>query len=144
VDFKGGIKMNIDEMQAGREMDALIAEKVMGFTVKCILGRYQIALFNVGTGEKAPGIFKNLPYYSTNIVAAWNLLEHIKKSVKITVYEPNDTALDYVYMEWYGGQWDMVLGFTPSEDERFYGTADTLPLAICRAALKVVTEEANS
>jgi NTP pyrophosphatase (non-canonical NTP hydrolase) len=145
--------LSIDEMPAGREMDLLIdrelfKKKNLRAYHKIFTGRYidsdrkltpyqqsELDAGNYGPWEQLPA-----PHYSTDIAAAWRLLEHIKKSVKITVYEPNDTALDYVCVEWYGGQWNVVLGFTPSEDERYYGTADTLPLAICRATVEMYVE----
>jgi hypothetical protein len=121
--------MNIDEMQAGREMDALIAEKVMGFTVKCILGRYQIALFDVETGERAPGMFKNLPYYSTDIAAAWEVRKVIQLlgfdavNVHITTDNPYCQFIKPIYED---------------SIEQYIAYAETDALAICRAALKAV------
>jgi hypothetical protein len=150
--------MNIDKMPAGREMDRIIGKEVMGYTIYhydkdhpdmcyyCLMDKEfdPVAPFDgwhTGERKTEEEAWDDCPRFSEDIAAAFELLEHIKESVKITLYEPNDTALEYACMEWYGGQWNVVLGFTPSEDERFYGEAETLPLAIGRAALKAVTKE---
>ena len=53
-------------MKAGRELDALVAEKVMGFPVK--IGDI--------TGEPYHAQFGySMPNYSTDIAAAWEVLE---------------------------------------------------------------------
>lgn len=59
--------MNIDALQAGPELDALVAEKVMGFTV--IYGFMQVF-------EDATPI--DIPKYSTDIAAAWQIVEKMR------------------------------------------------------------------
>lgn len=49
---------DVDKMQAGREMDALIAEKVMGYRAADIV---------------------SVPEYSTHIAAAWQVVERMRK-----------------------------------------------------------------
>lgn len=68
--------IDIDTMQAGREMDALVAERVMGDVIikyravdGSIIGITAQTL-DQGIGEKA------VPLYSTDIAAAWPV--HIK------------------------------------------------------------------
>jgi len=121
----------IDKMGAGREMDAIIAEKVMGFEMSNLsLPAYpKIHLADGITGEIDPYYSKDCPYYSTDIADAWGVVEKLGKS-----------GFD-VNIEWKG------------ETRVYSGTSEvavikgiycvghgvgTAPLAICRAALKAV------
>lgn len=98
--------MNVDKIQAGREMDALIAEKITGFKP-----------VTMTAGIPPHFIY---PQYSTDIAAAWQVIERLKKLKPIISYDP------------YSEKWYV----------RFNGgescSADTVMLAICRAALKAV------
>lgn len=75
--------MKLDELKAGRELDALIAEKVMGW----ILGPERITRPDGGSFD-APihddWEYKgyrpySLPPYSTDIAAAWLVIEKLQK-----------------------------------------------------------------
>ena len=122
-------------MKAGRELDALVAEKVMGWH----------------QSERQPYIFHNddgYPYVldkeynlrcphskflpSTSIAAAWRVVEKFcdEKSANF----PQD-----VHVEWNGFHWFCYLNteqMIATENDAI--TADTAPLAICLAALKAV------
>lgn len=121
--------MNIDEMKAGRELDALVAEKVMGWTDARVGIRSQRRFHreelptpvDVGPDEEwSP---------STDIAAAW---EVVAKFQMVYVYR---AAKDLPNLKI--GQWEAL--FSPDAGERaLYGVADTAPLAICKAALKTV------
>ena len=60
-------------MKPGRELDALVAEKVMD---------NEIQRYVRGT---LPCLFSNLPHYSTDIKAAWEVVEKMKKQSKILI-----------------------------------------------------------
>src|SRR3990167_1498198 len=114
-------------MEPGREMDALIAEKVMG---------WEKAVNSWGNGAdigwNLPSLLPHDPErrtwsrdplpYSTDISAAWQVVEKTRVGVRP-----------------YGAGW-----IAESEDAgRMYGNsyqaiADTAPYAICLAALKAV------
>jgi hypothetical protein len=100
-------------MKAGRELDSLVAEKFMGH----------------GSGYPLPNDFKYLaevPCYSTDIAAAWEVVEHLRQAYKIV-----DVLLtkSYASCKLY-------------DDETFISVdADTASLAICLAALKTVGVE---
>lgn len=70
-------KLAMDEMKPGRELDALIAEKVMGWQ------RWESG---VGTRWKRGGwseeanSVSEVPAYSTDIAAAWEVVEHFRKN----------------------------------------------------------------
>lgn len=114
--------MKIDEMQAGREMDELIAEKVMGWkrgnTKYGEMPWYPTGKIPCGHRGRL-----GVPCYSIEIEKTWNLVEWMK-----------DWNME---LNWYGNDWEA--SFDTDEDGEYYAIAPTAPLAICRAALKAVT-----
>lgn len=108
-------------LSAGRELDALIAEKIFGLILK---DRF--------TGEEKPitsGMalrhmekWHNIPYYSTDIAAAWTVVEKIKSK---------DRAIFFELVNSVNYKWECQIGGGNAE-------ADTAPHAICLAALKAV------
>ena len=99
------VQMNIDEMAAGREMDALVAE-AMGEEV----------YYNPTTGEP------HVDYYSTYLGSAIHPVVHF--GLHIGPYQENS---------WYAAtarDWN--------DEGIILEVAATLPLAICRAALKAL------
>jgi hypothetical protein len=102
--------MNIDSMPAGRELDALVAEKVMNYTTWAF----------------------GVPRYSESIEAAWGVLEKIldlegKKETHLPVFS--------VQVSPYGCSAVLQVG---AGCVKVTSNAESAPLAICRAALKVV------
>lgn len=138
----------MDNMPAGREMDALVAEKVMGW-------KWFIGVANLGAGPKyryldepnvwnpprvewdgktemaARGLYddeSHLPCYSTAISHAWQVVEKLlADDIQLNLAHDGDTWT--VGEKYWNGEWD-----NPA-----YG--ETAPLAIARAALKAVTQE---
>lgn len=102
----------IDKLEAGSELDKLIAEKVMGWRVVDDRGSY-----HAYDGETWLGILADYFPFSTDIRAAWEVVERIG----LSVLKINDgwQARRYV------GAYDIC----SSNDV-------TAPMAICRAALK--------
>lgn len=100
-------------MNAGREMDALIAEKVMGEQISRSCTCCHGATCPRHDDPKTP-------LYSTKIADAWSVVERLAKPFKVV---------------WTGRVWVCeVFSDLPSEE------ADTAPLAICRAALEFAAE----
>jgi len=99
--------MDVNSMPAGPELDALVAEKVMGYT------------------SWAFGV----PRYSTSLEAAWEVVEKMKPVWK-------HFNLSYgPYLVVNGGLrdgWQME----PIWGSPICGYGETAPLAICRAAIK--------
>jgi hypothetical protein len=134
--------MSIDEMPAGREMDVLVAEKVMGWhlwdwekgDLDCACGKTHYAPQDIGIGyyprcaEEPEGYLS----FSTDIAAAWELVEKWKSidGQFLNIFW-NVTQAGFPNY-WTCGMWKS--GWTQQD----IGTADTAPLAICRAALKVL------
>lgn len=110
---------NIDEMQAGPELDALVAERVMGWWAT------KDECSPTGTWPYRP--ISDPELYgsfcpSRSIAAAWEVVEKLGP---------------YFSVEQYPGGRAWAAHFKTS-----YGTgayAPTAPLAICRAALKAVS-----
>jgi hypothetical protein len=118
-------------MQAGRDLDALVAEKVMG---------KDPAVFNAPVSYyEAASEGLRLPLYSTSIADAWLVVEKLRLRVV-----PNAESLT-------GMEEEMPI-YVRSNDEgkwecgwelNYYtrgheAVAETAPLAICKAALAAV------
>jgi Phage ABA sandwich domain len=107
--------MNDVDLVAGREMDVLVAEKVMG-----------IRSCTCCHGATCPT--HDCPRYSINIAAAWEVVE--KSGGKfIALRRRADNR-----------GWTVIMRKDDISDLTEEASADTAPLAICRAALKVVEE----
>ena len=112
--------MDIDTMPAGHKLDELVAQKVMG----CKLMKFSDGFSCCGC-ENHPhdhGTHEGYNYikpYSTDIAAAWEAVEKM-------IERGDRPRLAYVYP---AGTWAFESFTIPS-----YG--ETVPLAICRAALK--------
>lgn len=109
--------MNYNGMPAGREMDALVAEKVMGLEVS--RDHYGGPRHLVRTGAKWR--YDVIEAYSTKISSAWEVVE------KMIHLDP--------MIDWWGSHWDCVLRRQEGSCEEYTASAPTAPLAICRAAL---------
>lgn len=116
--FGKGSIMTVMEtnMKPGRELDALVAEKVMGW--KIVSNRYECSdeQCNCRTGYLNDMHF--LPNYSSDIAAAWEVAEKM-----------DDTFTDlhrYKKDEWF------------CQMRKVCMRGDSAPHAICLAALKVI------
>jgi len=127
-------------MNAGRELDVLIAEKVMELKTEPIeiaSGESDIRI----VGQSAGGLglwYKSVPRYSTRIEDAWQVVE------KMNEFYDNDVFIE----NWRGGSWccfmvPMAASAWP-EERRPGACAETAPLAICLTALKAVGYEVPS
>lgn len=112
--------MNIDAIPAGRELDAMVAEKVMGWRA-------------VGGHKGVPSdpqctVHVEVPRYSTLISCAWEVVEKLQETSILEHLEQRD-----------GDEGKYVVQFCAKPNEAWWhehAYADTAPLAICRAALK--------
>jgi len=138
----------IDTMEAGREMDRLIADRIFNLdTYKkwiyvdrfdhfdCFLddarydenGQWDYAFLQNGS-------FRRVPSYSTDIAAAWQVVEKIKD-----VFRKQKPDWDFAIVETGENHW--LAGWLQYESFELSGEGKTAPLAICRAALKVVMNQ---
>lgn len=121
-----------NSFEPGRELDALVAEKVMGNTL--------------APGPGAMGIvvniteLKRIPPYSTDIAAAWEVVEKIGEGFTlgrswekwVCTSVPGDMWGCYIDEP---GRYEML------NDGDYFEWADTAPHAICLAALKAIGHE---
>lgn len=129
-------------MKAGRELDALVAEKVMGLSPMCDAETdfseddrcYHCTKCRAFSGDfdlPDPHERVYLPY-STNIGAAWQVVEELSDRFHLQLTSP------FQFNEpWWAGFTPLgVTGWNGRPD--FKASGDTAPLAICLAALKAV------
>jgi hypothetical protein len=148
-------------MKAGRELDALVAEKVMGSVVEWldILDGYVMSnsdienpVFDKPVFGKVPVIrehgviayddvlgvkINTLPHYSTDIAAAWQVVRH---------FTDNGTCNHHFTMEFWAdsGTWSVEIGGrecgAPARPYRLPQDlwSESLSHAICLAVLKAV------
>lgn len=107
------------ELEVGRELDMRIAEMVMNWhapTRRC-------PHWYPKSDDLAMNILgPEVPNYSTDIAAAWEVVEKLHEDFAFTCEYVGHL---YVVQLW-------------SNTKKVIASADTVPLAICRAALKAV------
>lgn len=142
--------METQEMGGGRELDALIAEKVMGWSDVRMMDHIQ--------GRDLAGIvppsretYEFVPNYSTNIAAAWQVVRHLRGLGWIVRVQEMPEGLPFLAgTGWEGGpdvelpgRASCSLHGNPIIDKRLGRSfvhpiielAETPEVAICRAAL---------
>ena len=118
----------IDKLEAGRELDALVAEKVMGLEISQTSRGTDNPTIRVIT-DGVPH-YRTMRCYSTNISAAWEVVEKLQQQFHLRLNSPFDFGDPY-----FAGFTPLgVTGFNGRPD--FEASAPTAPLAICRTALK--------
>lgn len=129
----------MDVIQAGRDLDVLIAERVMGW-------RHDIDSFGVGWLD-THGAFRldeEVPPYSTDIAAAWAVVAHLQAQgalfrLQYGRTKPLQRTGHGAANSKFGPEWGALFQHMPSYFEAS-ATADTAPLAICLAALRTAEE----
>jgi len=116
-------------MVPGRELDALVAEKVMGWTVfRETWNHYELIEDEYAQGfppsEEVEGVPFEIEEYSTKISDAWKVLGELYQG---RVYLRIDIRRTY----------NEVVAFAEDRTCICVATARTVPVAICRAALLV-------
>lgn len=149
--------MNIDEVPAGRDLDALVAkalgwqvitcEEAIALSNKAFLDRpswddWYIQDMYIKEGPIPSTGFRGLPHFSIDIAAAWEVIETIVDKYNC-ICSVRKIAQRY--------QFGLVKQYaaTIAGGDLAYDTPDcisatlanTAPLAICRAALKAVSNK---
>ena len=133
-----------EEMAAGRELDALVAKVVFDLTVRWLSVPRHPHEHGAGVPiqpqscDPPPGLtgawaamYWVIPRYSTDIAAAWEVVEKLVALGFVTVHLSQGIKEPGWYASFFGD---------PATDGKGgYARADTAPLAICRAALKATT-----
>ncbi len=116
-------------MIAGKEMDALVAEKVMGWPT---------------TGMAAGASYReaNMPAYSTDIAAAWQVVEKLRTiGWFIELNDDRPPTGKQRWNCWFHWPYGPVLPEEWPSGEPDAGVAGVAPEAICLAALAAVGAE---
>lgn len=147
--------MNRDEIlnaTAGSALDTLIAERVLGLSLQHLLPVYEEGSTEDGLDGwsgfvcprcRRPKDMLDEPcakYYSTDIRAAWDVVEHFTGK--------ECDSQDFFIECWGDGEWFVAfhpLGYSSREPKAWCDGKKTkkpsAPLAICRAALLAVIDE---
>ena len=113
---------NIDEHEAFRCLDAWVAEAVMGL-VQCQADFHGDAP-NCYAPKDSSKCGSFLEDYSTDISAAWEVVEKVNQDNAMTLRWYNPDGRTSIY--------SVAFGF----GKKAGAEADTAPLAICRASIK--------
>lgn len=126
--------MNSDTLPAGRELDALVAERVMGWSNVSLgaLGNDAFGWNPSLRGHVPPHGRIPIPCYSTSIQAAWEVAEKLVERRRYLAVQRQAGEYNHT---WSACFWEIgengVLHIISAR-----GVATSAPLAICRAALK--------
>ena len=115
--------MNKDEilnMSAGREMDMLVGEKVMGWIYN--------QLGDAWIREGQPWVGCDAFHPSTDISAAWDVVEKLHSDFSIDLSYDDPQTIEPI-------KWCCELYAKSEPYQDYEARADSAPLAICRAAL---------
>lgn len=119
-------------MKAGRELDVLVSDKIFG-SPPCDSpfpdGSLAKAVYVHGPSGKFI-----CPRYSTEIAAAWKVVEKMRH-LKM---KEDPSAGFTVWVHWEGGY---LAGWSWHEMEYYVERGDTAPLAICLSALETVSNQ---
>jgi len=118
----------MSNMPAGRELDTLVAERVMGWSPPRKPDQYT---WQAPSGWR--GGVEQIPAYSTSIAAAWEVVDKLAESGKLC-------CLTIDKLGFPGEEWRVFFQWDVSDDrmEMPYADAPTAPHAICLAALAAV------
>lgn len=118
--------------EAGRELDALVAEKVMGLMPALSVTAEPLVLAPVSGGFTSQPV----KHYSTDIRAAWEVVMALDVKQIVTSVCNDDCQIFYVRM------WDRnaPYAYYPTENA-VNASSNSAPHAICLAALKAVHRE---
>lgn len=119
-------------MPAGREMDALIATKVMGWKVDDLTATSPTGSSN----SRIPHGDEWLEYYSTDMTTAWLVVEKLMHDGFIWKSNGNEACGNLIYSFSFAKNDDGYEDYFQTYDSGI--TENNLPLAICRAALLAV------
>lgn len=127
-------------MRPSKELDSLIAEKVMGGVRKKEI--LSVTNIDVSAGSITTGTELEYPRYSTDIAAAWEVVEKLKMSV----YAPGAPLANGEYGN-SSQKWEAETRSVGKFDYACWEYGETAPLAICLTALTAVgyiLEEENN
>lgn len=118
-------------MKAGRELDALMAEYVMGWNwgdtgkgLEGLMPPDKHSTFILTLTFDSSGLWGGMPHYSTNIADAWKVVEKMENTHRFSLHR---TVKE--------NGWQVIFWDIETDAHRSL-VAETAPLAICLAALR--------
>jgi len=148
ADFRKGVRVKVEEMEAGEALDALIAEKIFkSVTVRarCGDGMTRTDEFDVSSMSEADAVIRKAyskykgkiwpaeycgPEYSTEISEAWKVLEKLGKKYSFQI---DNAGFDDETQ----GKYRVMIGWS-DDPISVIADGETVSLAICRAGMKAV------
>jgi len=127
--------MKIDDMKAGRELDALVAEKVMGWELHYPYAHDVENNVNYDLADTKIAFVKRFNP-STDIAAAWQVVEKMHLADPMAIIHISNGDGDSMDIDIIPGGVMSPLKLAHSKIEN--GTFEDFPLAICLAALKAI------
>lgn len=115
-------------MKPGRELDALVAEKVMGYHVEV---HHPMGLVLPEPYISRAGALVLCPAYSTDIAAAWGVMDRLKA----------DKDNYFIELIWDYDNWYCPVTTHSVDKQKLLTGWSSAPLAICLAALRVYGHE---
>lgn len=113
----------MQRLEAGRELDALVAEKVMGWSgVEWRGFEYAVGIHPV------TGMVQGVYRYSTDITDAWQIVERLTRDGRAVFIDSAGFDPE---------EWRVIVSVDDPEGQ-LPSEAATAPLAICLAALETV------
>lgn len=125
------------ELVAGRELDALVATKIFGW--QAVDGTIIPWLAPVGTNPDGEPL-SIVPPYSADIAAGWLVVEQMQASGYRPEIWATDDGLWFAHFAY--GESPLV-GATYDLSDDPASSAETAPLAICRAALATLASASS-
>lgn len=129
------------DLKPGRELDALVAEKVMGWSDCKASDEHGCAIGYTPYWKRETYGCEVVPYYSTSISDAWEIVEKISQKES-----PSGDCFHFFIDKDDEDYWCCFDSRVPHKDggmnviDRFEANSNSAPHAICLAALKAVGE----
>lgn len=134
-------KEEILAMEAGRELDKVVGEKVFGLDVKVFQGFIDKYSYQYRTPSEYGETYEFLPFYSTDISAAWLVVEKMCNwDVGDNMLVLTGQAKDPTSNNDTGGWWEAEVN---GDWGKAIAGGKAASGAICKAALLVKLEEAR-
>lgn len=123
-------------MEAGRELDALVAAKIMGWTSVTNRRHADGTWSGIRHDWPAP-VIDDVPFFSSDIRAAFLVVEQLRQQWAAG----NSTSNFWTFRDCGAQPWQALIELYPDHDANiveFEADGETLPFAICLCALKAV------
>jgi hypothetical protein len=127
----------MEQPEAGPDLDIMVAKHVLGERI----GHYDSDQ-GVHYFIESHGLVRDIPPFSTDLAAAWKVVEHLRDAgflVRVVEHPESERRLEEPRLTWNERQHEcLVEQSVRGVRRRANAHANTVPLAICRAALAII------